>query len=442
MIRSKHSDPSGDAPLDPAVQAELDALDAALRGDAIEDDTLAALVRDVQAQAPVLPTELRERLRDDVAAGFPRGRRRAAATAAGGRSAQKRRRFTLIGSGALATGIAGVFALIVFTGGGTSPQMATESSGSGHQDLAQIDQLSNSFDSAGGDAGTTTSAASAAPKSEDLSGTGPVSPDAAVRPLPEDGGRGAVVKGSSSTTSSSTSKSLTPATSPRKVERTVDMEVRVKSGKLDEASGKVGDIVRDAGGYVGNSDVSIGTRGAGSATFTLRVASAKLDDAIARLSKLGTVTSQNQRSTDITSSFDSAQSRLDDANKVRRALLRALSKATTSGEIASLRARIADNRATRANLDRQLAALSRRADLTTVSLTLTAPSSGAAAIADDDGQWSIGDAAGDTVRILGTVTGVLLVAAGAALPFAILALIGLAIYRVRRRVGREAALDA
>ncbi len=229
-------------------------------------------------------------------------------------------------------------------------------------------------------------------------------------------------------------------TGGRAVERAVDLSVRVKSGELSSAAGDVTRITRTANGYVATSQLSLARGGAGTATFELRVDSARLDRAIDQLSALGTVTSQNESSRDITSALDSAQERLADATKERRALLAALAKADAAGEIASLRARIAENRRLRASLDADVKRVQRRADLTTIALTLTAPGNDDPAA--DDGDWSLGDAARDAWGALRAILGGLLVVAAVTAPFALLVGAGWLVTRRRRRAARERALDA
>src|SRR4051812_50143036 len=62
--------------LDPAVAAELEALEAALAGHPAAEPGLAALVRDVRAEAPAMAPDFRARLDRRVERGFERGLRR------------------------------------------------------------------------------------------------------------------------------------------------------------------------------------------------------------------------------------------------------------------------------------------------------------------------------------------------------------------------------
>lgn len=455
---------SVDDRLDPAIQAELDQLDAALRGEPIEDDALATLVRDVQATAPEMPGDLRKQLRHDVATGFARGGVRGRLSAAVGRTGNRNadaspRSFKLLTGGSVAAvAAAGVFALVMINNGsesgsldsygGATEQSETTAAAPATADSAvpTDDRYAYSTESAAPtgavstpDAGGASERASSkmnslTPKEQDLVDKTLSAQAAGGAPAPS-----SLLRGGSSDQAASV-RGSTPATGERKVEQSVDMTVRVKSGEIDDASQKVESIVRQGGGYVADSQVSIGTRGSGNATYALKVSTDKLDTTMKKLADLGTVTSQQQASRDITSSFDTTQRRLEDNAELRKALLRALAKAETDGEIASLKRRLADNRSSRASLERQLAQLRTRTNLTDIALTLTAPS-GDAADEDDDGSWSIGDALSDAGKALGTVTGVLLVGGAVLLPFALLGAAGWAVYRVRRKRHRESALD-
>lgn len=430
--------------LTPAQLAELDALDAALAGDDA-DPALAELIRDVRAAAPVMPQHATQHLNERVAARFgtpaARGQRRGLLARYPGQRAGLAATVLI----AATIGVAGGSA-VLRDGSGMTLQ-------SGADDASTIEKKMD---------GPTAASVEASPPAETLERS--VAPETAASTAggaaapPEfqnrqQGGGAAAPERNAATADSSTAErlpqvreaqALTPSsadrTTDRAIERDVDLAVRVKHGELESAAADVSRITRAANGYVATSDLSMGSGGAGTATFELRVDSARLDRAIDQLSDLGTVTSQNERSRDITSALDGATARLEDATKERKALLAALAKAESAGEIASLRTRIAENRRLRARLDADLQRVQRRADLTTISLTLAAPSKGDPA--DDDGDWSLGDAADDAWAALRAILGGLLVAAAVAAPFALIAAAGWLMHRRRRRAARERALDA
>jgi hypothetical protein len=223
---------------------------------------------------------------------------------------------------------------------------------------------------------------------------------------------------------------------PRKVEQAVQLTLTPAPADVQTTADGVVRETQAVGGYVENSQVSTGDSG-GSASFTLRVPSARLDDALARLSKLAHVGALTQSATDITGAFTSAESRLSDARAERRALLRALGRATTDRQIATLRARLADNRSQISARKGELDALRRRADLTTVGVTIEGtgkPKAGG-------GAWTPRDALHDAGRVLQVAGGVAVIALAVLLPLGILAVLALLAARALRRRRREIALD-
>ena len=84
--------------------------------------------------------------------------------------------------------------------------------------------------------------------------------------------------------------------------------------------------------------------------------------------------------------------------------------------------------------------MSNRATFANVAVSLAADPKASAAGEDD--RWSPGDAAKDALRVLEVVAGVVLVALAAALPLALLVLLGILAARWSTRRGRERALDA
>ena len=198
-----------------------------------------------------------------------------------------------------------------------------------------------------------------------------------------------------------------------------------------------------AGGYVQESNVT--TRdNAGSAQFTLRIPSSRLDSAIAQLSRLAHVGGLNQSATDITAQTNAASDRLQEANAERKALLRALGAATTTARIASLKARLADNRRAIAARRTELTQQQRRSQLATVEVDVEGKR-GVAAKDDKKsggGPWSPGDALHDAGRVLAVALGIALIALAVLIPLGLVAGLAWLAARQLRRHRRESALDA
>jgi hypothetical protein len=229
------------------------------------------------------------------------------------------------------------------------------------------------------------------------------------------------------------------APAERKVDRGAALTLQTPDERFDSTTDAVNTTVARFGGIVASSQIGAGDAGGGEATFDLRIPTDRLDRALAALSKLGHVTERSQSLDDITGPLHSAQERLTDARAERRGLLRALERATTQQQIDSLKAQLRSVAGRIAGLKGRLASLRRRADLATVSLTVRG--GGDSGATGGGGRWTPGDAAGDAVRVLEVLAGVVLIGLAVAVPGGLIALaVALAVRQGRRR-RREAALD-
>ena len=372
--------------LDPAVAAELEALEAAIAGDPGAEPELVALVRDVRAEAPTMDLGFRARLDERVEDEFAK--------------APRRRRFALRplipALGVAGCVLAAIVAVALTAGGGDSNDSASSGGGTAAAPLATTQ--GEASDSAKSNSGSSGSGGSAL-----------ASPPAAAAPARQ-----------------------------RRVERSTRLELTTTD--VQKASDGVVRATQAAGGFVQSSQVSTGD-GRSTSSFVLRVPTSRLDDALARLSKLGHVKSLQQSADDITGAYDSASGRLTEARAERRGLLRALDHATTAEQVSSLRARIADNRRELQRYQRDFNAVRNRANLATVGVDVTGAARKQVA-APSDGPWTPGDAAHDAVRVLEVSAGVALIALAVLLPLGLVgAAGGLAALTLRRR-RREAALSA
>ncbi len=383
--------------LDEGALAELDALDAALRG---EDNELRVFVADVRDAAPRPTPAFLAELDARVREGFP------PRDDAPPVRAPRRRRRLLLGAGGIA--VAGVLAVAVV--GVVGQNGATTSSTSG------------------GDAV--------------LEAVPPATPEQQERAAAESAA-GADTSAAAPKASAAPSTEL-PGRTQREVERSATLDLTVPEDEVQKTADEVVRATDRVGGIVQSSSINVGKATAGQAQFDLRVPSDRLDEALTAYSKLGSVADRTQDAQDITNVVVSAEDRLADARAARRALLRALGRADTEREVASIRARL---RLTRQDIARQEAALRAaraRADRATIAVTITGSDNGIAGPggADDDGSWSLGDALRDAGRLLEVAAGALVVGAAAALPLLILGFGALLGARAMARRRRERGLDA
>lgn len=142
--------------------------------------------------------------------------------------------------------------------------------------------------------------------------------------------------------------------------RTVALHITVRD--FDASRGALDRIARDAGGYIGDL-ASQGLRGGVPAVrATLRVPAARLDDTVAALKQLGTVSSETQSNDDVTRQSTDLDARLSNARTSEGRLKEVLQQRTgrlsdvldVEREIARVRGEIEQMEAHRKTLDQQI----------------------------------------------------------------------------------------
>jgi pyruvate/2-oxoglutarate dehydrogenase complex dihydrolipoamide acyltransferase (E2) component len=233
----------------------------------------------------------------------------------------------------------------------------------------------------------------------------------------------------------------TPAPNGRRVVQSAQLSLSTTPGRIEQVAQQVFDVVGAAKGDVSHSTVTAAGGTGGFADFQLSVPSATLPQTMAQLSRLrgANVVSRTDATQDITGSFVSVNRRLADARALRTALLRQLSSAVTTQQVDSLRARIRDAEASIASDLATLGTLRRQVGHSQISITIStaAPAPPRSA----GGGFTLGRAAHDAGRVLTVAAGVALIVLAVLVPISALAAIiafGLVVARRRRR---EQALD-
>jgi hypothetical protein len=224
----------------------------------------------------------------------------------------------------------------------------------------------------------------------------------------------------------------------RDVERSAEMVLGADPADVAGDAAEVFDAVHAADGIVLSSSVSGGTAGDAGARFDLLIPAAKLSDALADFSAIGTVVSRHEATDDITAPTVRTGEHLRDSRARIDGLLVQLAGTDSDEERAEVEAELQAERRRAAALRSQAAELGRRANLSRVSLRIVTDP--AATSSDEGGAWGVDDALDDAGYIIAIAAGVTIVGLAILAPLALIALLAWLANRTRLRRARERAL--
>lgn len=227
----------------------------------------------------------------------------------------------------------------------------------------------------------------------------------------------------------------------RQIVQSAQLQLTTAPGRVEDVAQQVFGVVGTEKGIVNSSHVTATGNPDGYANFQLSIPSGVLGQTLTALSQLrgARVASRTDDTTDITGRIGGAGQRLAEARALRRSLLRQLAAAATSAQTASLTSRLHDADASIASDLSTLRGLQRQVAYSTVTLTIQAGGAGGAG--GSGGGFTIGRAGHDAGRVLVVVAGVALIALAVLVPVGLVAaLVAWAGLAVRRR-RREQALD-
>lgn len=264
---------------------------------------------------------------------------------------------------------------------------------------------------------------------------------------------------------SGSAESAAPAQSARQVERAATLNVGVASNAIQSTAQRVFALASAFHGYVQQSSVSSGggnpSGGSneppvqpvqttntgqgedgglseqGGASFQLRIPSSSLGAALAALAQLGHVRSETDTTNDVTGEVDALHKSLRDAEAQRSSLLGQLARASSVESEEALKRRLQAVERRISGLHQALDGVNSRVQYTNVALSLTPE----AHRSEDGGYLTVGGALHDGGRILAAALAVLVLVGTALFPVALMGLAGWALVSATRRRLREQALD-
>jgi hypothetical protein len=230
-----------------------------------------------------------------------------------------------------------------------------------------------------------------------------------------------------------------PPNNGRKIVQSANLALSTSPNHIDDVSQGVYGVVGAEHGIVQNSTITATGGPDSGAQFQLSIPSSNLAQTLTMLSQLryAAVASRSDTTEDVNNRFVSVTNRLADARALRTSLLKQLAAATTQTEIDSLNAQIHDAEASISSDQAQLKALNKRVDFSQLTVTIAANGTGST----PGTGFTIGKGWHDAVRVLTVAAGVALIALAALVPFGLLAALAWWIAALARRRRREQALE-
>jgi hypothetical protein len=437
-------------PLTPEMATALLAVDATLAGEPVDPE-----FAELAELALILRNE-RPRTGDAFAASLDeRVQRRFARPAPAARGTGPRR--WLYGSGAaLGAALAGFVVVIVLVGGGGSggpKPLVNDLAKRASQSVTAASSAASS--GSGAIAGSSSSASSPTPapptaQHSAASQSAPAAPGAAGSSgtTTIGSGSGATTIGSASGGTSGSSAAATPAPAPvngngkRQIVQSAQLQLSAAPNRIDDVAQQVFNVVGAENGIVNNSNVTAGGTPNGEAVFALSIPSANLSDTLTALSRLrgAHVLSRTDATSDITGQVGGAGQRLAEARALRRSLLKQLAAAVTTEQVASLKAQLHDADASISSDLSTLRKLQNQVAYSKIAVNIQAAAVPAPVKHSGSG-FTIRRGAHDAGRVLVVVAGVALITLAVLVPVglvaALLAWVGFAVRRRRR----DQALD-
>jgi hypothetical protein len=461
-----------DHPVGPEIEAALAAIDATLAGDAVDPShaELAELALILAAERPQPTAAFTAALDRRVAARFAgEGRRRRVhrwllAPAAGLAAAMSVAVIVVLGTSGSGPASSSASSAAASSAAASATHAAGSAAASapgspkrvpptsyGPNTTAPSGVSASSSSSASGSAGSSGAAGSAGSSkaAQSPGSSGAAGSAGSSKAAQSPGSSGAAGSASSSPALApiapvATVQAPPPAPAPpangRKIIQSAQLALNAPPNRIDDVAQQVFDVVGNEQGIVNRSTVTATGNSDGYAEFDLSVPSASLADTMTALSRLryASVVSRTDATQDVNGQFNAATSRLADARALRTSLLKQLAAAVTQTQIDSLTAQIHDAEASISSDQAALGRLNHQINYSQITVTINA----ATVVPVPTGSsFTIGKAAHDAGRVLTVVAGVALIALAGLVPLALLgALAGWLGLSVRRR-RRQQALD-
>jgi hypothetical protein len=246
---------------------------------------------------------------------------------------------------------------------------------------------------------------------------------AQLAPRPAQSGAGAKASGAPSQTSPNVGSNPAQLPEGTRIQRSAQVTLQVSHGKLDAVINGVLALVGSEGGFVAGVgpqplDTAPGVR---TGQITFQVPTARFDDSLVALRKLGDLRLFNVSGTDVSTQYVDLQSRLASAQAQRDAYLALLNRAQSIQDIVTLQNQLGPILAQIEQLKGQLDNLDRTTTYGTITVTIEEAAAAGASTVDS---WGVVTALGQALHNFVTAVNLIVVVLGTTAPFLVLGGLG------------------
>lgn len=219
-----------------------------------------------------------------------------------------------------------------------------------------------------------------------------------------------------------------PIAGSGRVIKNISLEVRIKKDEFQRQFARAGSLAEQFGGFVTNSQVSETDGKLASGTLTIRVPSNRFEEAVGRLKGLGKVTAEDRSGQDVSKDFVDLEARLKQARTEEAFFLRMMDQAKNISDMIQVQSQLSGVQLRIEEIQGQLNYLKDQTALSTVSVRIYEP--GAPLVGNPQ---PLAEAWARAAAGFQSVIGGLVVALGWLAPFALIAMAGLFVLKLRNR---------
>ncbi len=159
----------------------------------------------------------------------------------------------------------------------------------------------------------------------------------------------------------------------RLIIRTGTMNLEIET--YNDAEIKINDLVKNLNGYTSASTSSLNAAGKKQGSITIKVPAEKFDELIAKLGEIGTISSQNISSSDVTEEYIDLAARLKTEKELEQRLISLLdTKASSLSDIIEIESKLATVRQKIESVEGRMKFLMSQASYSTLTVSIFEPS--------------------------------------------------------------------